>query len=79
MTSTRCFHDAVLAIMDARLRDAMQSRTEVDIVLACVTCRRPCKVWLYYDGETPLLMVKEEVRWGEIDYYSWTGTEWWED
>jgi hypothetical protein len=79
MNDQRCWHNAVLTALDSRLRDAMEAYSELDVVVTCSTCGNPCRVWLYYGRRKPVLMVHEKVVYGEIDYYSWTGTEWWED
>ncbi len=79
MTNKRCFHDALISMVDQQLRFAMQSKFLVDDVVSCSTCGKPCQVSLYYSNDKPLLMIKEEIPWGQMDYYSWTGTEWWED
>ena len=75
----RCWHDAMLIDLETDFREVMQVQNEVDTVVSCATCGKSCRAWLYYSDGTPLLMLKEEIPWGEIDYYSWTGTEWWEE
>ena len=75
----RCWHAALLQAMDARLREALGVRSEVDCVVECPWCGTPCRVWLYHIDDYPVLMIHEQVDYGEMDHYSWTGTEWWED
>ena len=80
MATDRCWHEAVMAATDTQLRDALPVQADVNVVVTCATCGTPCRVWLYYDeATTPVLLVKEDVPGGAMDYYRWTGTEWWED